>query len=132
MKATRWSSLIVLLSVLGVIAGVSCIFTVRFFLKKAGQGIAATVIGSILNSIFISVFGKRFRKTAMKLTRNENHRTDTMFEDAYISKLFLFDFVNNYASFYYVAFIVSYTRRVAVVAVATRSGARTTPHRHTN
>lgn len=35
----------------------------------------------------------------------ENHRTDTEFEDHLIGKTFLFQFVNSYASLFYVAFI---------------------------
>ena len=42
---------------------------------------------------------------AISMTERENHRTDTDFEDALIAKLFAFQFVNSYASFFYVAFI---------------------------
>jgi hypothetical protein len=42
---------------------------------------------------------------AITMTERENHRTDTDFEDALIAKLFAFQFVNSYASFFYVAFI---------------------------
>ena len=41
----------------------------------------------------------------MSLTAKENHRTDTEYEDALISKLFAFQFVNSYGSFFYIAFI---------------------------
>jgi hypothetical protein len=42
---------------------------------------------------------------AVSLTDKENHRTDTEYEDALISKLFAFQFVNSYCSFFYIAFI---------------------------
>lgn len=35
-------------------------------------------------------------------------RTDTMYEDALISKMFVFSFVNSYASLFFVAFIKTY------------------------
>lgn len=34
--------------------------------------------------------------------------TDTQFEDSMISKIFLFQFVNSYASFFYLAFVAKY------------------------
>lgn len=34
----------------------------------------------------------------------ENHRTDTEYENALITKLFLFNFVNSYSSLFYIAF----------------------------
>lgn len=35
----------------------------------------------------------------------ENHRTDTAYEDNLIAKTFMFQFVNSYASLVYIAFI---------------------------
>ena len=46
---------------------------------------------------------------AIDLTEKENHRTDTEFEDSLIAKLFAFQFVNSYASFFYVAYLKSLT-----------------------
>ncbi|CAE7679401.1 Ano4, partial [Symbiodinium microadriaticum] len=54
------------------------------------------------------VFNFIYSKVADILTARENHRTDTEFEDSMISKLFLFQFVNSYASFFYIAFIAPY------------------------
>lgn len=45
---------------------------------------------------------------AITLTNNENYQTDTQYEDALIFKLFTFQFVNSYASIYYIAFIQWY------------------------
>jgi hypothetical protein len=42
---------------------------------------------------------------AVKMTDRENHRSATAYEDALIVKLFLFQFVNHYSSFYYLAFV---------------------------
>ncbi len=41
---------------------------------------------------------------ALKLTRWENYRTQTEFDDNLIFKLFAFQFVNSYASLFYIAF----------------------------
>jgi hypothetical protein len=53
-------------------------------------GSNAQTLASILNSIQISVFNLIYSLVADKLTERENHRTDTEYEDAMISKLFLF------------------------------------------
>ncbi|CAM9522050.1 unnamed protein product, partial [Discosporangium mesarthrocarpum] len=75
------------------------------FLAKYG-----TYIGSFLLSVEIQLMNLVYKKIAVFLTEWENHRTDTQFEDNLISKLFLFQFVNSYASLYYMAFIESMTR----------------------
>ena len=47
----------------------------------------------------------------MFLTDNENHRTDTLYEDSMITKLFAFQFINSYASFFFLGFIVTYLKK---------------------
>lgn len=42
----------------------------------------------------------------------ENHRTQTKFDDALIFKLFAFQFVNSYASCYYIAFFRGVSKRL--------------------
>ncbi|KAK2168459.1 hypothetical protein NP493_1230g00018 [Ridgeia piscesae] len=42
---------------------------------------------------------------AWKLTDWENHRTQTRYDDALIMKLFAFQFVNNYTTLFYIAFL---------------------------
>ena len=41
---------------------------------------------------------------AISLTDHENHRTDTEYEDSLIAKTFVFQFVNSYASLFYIAY----------------------------
>jgi hypothetical protein len=48
-----------------------------------------------------------YGKVAITLVDLENWRTDTQYEDSLISKLFLFQMVNNFSSFIYLAFIKS-------------------------
>lgn len=52
-----------------------------------------------------------YNTVATKLTNYENHRTVTSYDDSLISKLFIFQFVNSYASFYFLAFIAPYLPR---------------------
>ena len=60
---------------------------------------------SLINSVGIQVFNAVYNIMAVTLTDNENYRTDTQYEDSLIFKLFGFQFVNSYASLFYIAFI---------------------------
>ncbi len=91
--------------VCGVVAS---IYVLRWSLQaKANASPYASTIASILNSVQITVFNMIYQVVVEKLTEQENHRTDTMFEDSLISKVFVFQFVNSYASFFFLAFIAT-------------------------
>ncbi|XP_071950659.1 anoctamin-7-like isoform X2 [Antedon mediterranea] len=68
------------------------------------QLLYASLMSTILNSTCIMTLGKIYEYVAYKLTDWENHRTQTMYEDALIIKLFAFQFVNSYTSLFYIAF----------------------------
>ncbi|RYH14491.1 hypothetical protein EON65_33545, partial [archaeon] len=61
---------------------------------------------------------------ANALSERENHRTDTQYEDSMIAKIFIFQFVNSYASFFYLAFIAQF--------VGTSRHIHTHMHNHTH
>ena len=42
----------------------------------------------------------------------ENHRTDTEYEDALIAKTFIFQFVNSFASMFYIGFIKPWIQEI--------------------
>ena len=52
----------------------------------------------------ILILGRVYARLAVKLTDMEYHRTDSQYEDALTIKMYLFQFVNFYASVIYVAF----------------------------
>ncbi|XP_040608917.1 anoctamin-7 isoform X3 [Mesocricetus auratus] len=64
----------------------------------------ASLTGSVVNLIFIVILSKVYVVLAQVLTRWEMHRTQTAFEDAFTLKVFVFQFVNFYASPVYIAF----------------------------
>ena len=107
-KRKRYSSFIISLMILLVIGCVSFIFFLQVLFTRSRnpivQGLGST-FASVLNAIQIQVLNIIYEKIAVSLTQNENYRTDTAYEDSLISKLFSFQFVNSYASFYYLAFI---------------------------
>jgi hypothetical protein len=93
-----------MLLVLGVVAS---IYVLRFSIE-AQVGTYASTIASVLNTVQITIFNYIYRGIVIKLTDFENPRTDTIYEDSLIMKLFVFQFVNSYASFFFLAFIALY------------------------
>jgi hypothetical protein len=87
--------------VVGVVAGIS---TLRIVMASTNKTMASS-IASILNAIQIQGMTVIYGAIADALTDRENHRTDTEYEDSLIAKVFMFQFVNSYASLFYVAFI---------------------------
>jgi hypothetical protein len=64
----------------------------------------ATHLGSIISAGSIVVFGKVYEQVAVVLTNVENHRTQTQYEDAQITKSFLFQAFNNFFVLFFIAF----------------------------
>ncbi|XP_042315616.1 anoctamin-7 [Sceloporus undulatus] len=74
------------------------------FLVVASASRIASITGSVVNLIFILILSKIYIALARFLTKWEMHRTQTMFEDAFTFKVFVFEFVNFYSSPIYIAF----------------------------
>jgi anoctamin-10/anoctamin-7 len=66
------------------------------------------IIASVANALQIQVFNGLYGNFAVLCTDFENHRTDTQYEDALIAKTFVFQFVNSFASLFYIAFVKPY------------------------
>uniref|UniRef100_A0A8C9SEE2 Anoctamin n=1 Tax=Scleropages formosus TaxID=113540 RepID=A0A8C9SEE2_SCLFO len=73
-----------------------------FFIFSAGR--IASLTGSVLNLLVILMLSRLYTFLAQVLTRWEMHRTQTKYEDAFILKVFIFQFVNFYSSPIYIAF----------------------------
>ncbi|KAM9852900.1 anoctamin-7 [Aulostomus maculatus] len=74
----------------------------RFFSFSAGR--IASLTGSVLNLLVILMLSRFYIALAHILTRWEMHRTQTKYEDMFIFKVFVFQFVNFYSSPVYIAF----------------------------
>jgi len=62
------------------------------------------LIGGCVSGISIVALNLIWKQLAMRLTVWENHRTHQGYENSLIIKIFLFYFINNYTSLYYIAF----------------------------
>lgn len=101
--------------ILGLLMSGSVIFTLiacviasvtGIFLWRADTSDQTTLyLISVVNAIQIQILNFVYSLVSNKLNENENHRTDTEFENALIAKSFLFKFVNSYNSLFYIAFI---------------------------
>ncbi|XP_062988335.1 anoctamin-7 [Elgaria multicarinata webbii] len=74
------------------------------FLIVASAFRIASITGSVVNLFFILILSKIYIALAHFLTKWEMHRTQTMFEDAFTFKVFVFEFINFYSSPIYIAF----------------------------
>uniref|UniRef100_A0A3P8U9D4 Anoctamin n=1 Tax=Amphiprion percula TaxID=161767 RepID=A0A3P8U9D4_AMPPE len=67
-------------------------------------GRISSLSGSVLNLLVILLLSRVYTALAHILTRWEMHRTQTKYEDMFILKVFIFQFVNFYSSPIYIAF----------------------------
>uniref|UniRef100_A0A8D8RF30 Anoctamin n=1 Tax=Cacopsylla melanoneura TaxID=428564 RepID=A0A8D8RF30_9HEMI len=63
-------------------------------------------VPSILYAALVYIMNMYYRELANYLTEWENHRTQSQFDRYRITKLVLFEFVNNFMSLFYVAFYI--------------------------
>lgn len=95
-----------------VIAELAIIFTIEEQIALVDVSITQAELAMIISALMVAVgiifFNYLFGHIALQLNDYENHRTDTEFEDALISKTFSFQFVNSYACLFYIAFFKPY------------------------
>lgn len=80
----------------------------NFFLRKFGNEGIASFMPGLLNGVLITLCDPIWRWVSLSLTRRENHRTNQLFENSLIYKRFAFQFVSNYISLFYIAFLRPY------------------------
>uniref|UniRef100_A0A8C5PBZ4 Anoctamin n=1 Tax=Leptobrachium leishanense TaxID=445787 RepID=A0A8C5PBZ4_9ANUR len=71
----------------------------------SSASLIASITGSMISLIITLMLSKVYVSLARFLTRWELHRTQTAYEDAFTFKVFIFEFVNYYATPIYIAFI---------------------------
>jgi hypothetical protein len=128
-KPTRWFSprekrrrvalswLVTSVFMLLVVAIVLAIFYLRYDLTHGADARDLTIhvkghevqlgpmISAFANVAQITIMGKIFYYISIYLNNNENHRTDIDYENSLILKSVMFQFVNNFAALFYVAFV---------------------------
>ena len=89
-----------------VIGTLALMLFIRVVLRKLPVVTAYSAeISSLLIAIQIECLNYMFSNVALALNDNENHRTDTEYEDALINKAFVFQFLNSFACLFYISFL---------------------------
>lgn len=104
---------IIITLIIIVIGVVASIFYLRIILSQMKELTAGGIqwggtLTAIINAVQIQVLNALYNVVAIHLTEYENHRTDTMYEDALIMKTFIFQFVNSFSSIFYISFVKPY------------------------
>ncbi len=103
---TRQSAVVVFLLICVVIGIVASIYIIRqTFINHGVAPDNAQTYASAINAVQIQLANAGYSLVATELTKRENHRTTTAYEDYLTSKIFAFQFINSYASFFYIAFV---------------------------
>ena len=63
---------------------------------------------ALVNSVFIRIVSWLWKKVATQLNDYQNHRTDTDYEDALVTKVFFVELINYNAGLFYVAFVKTF------------------------
>jgi len=93
-----------------VIVAVGAIFYLEILLRDDDSVVYMNMnqsknIVSGITVIQIQLLNAIYNFIAIKLTEYENHRTDIQYEDALISKTFVFQFINSFSALLYTAFV---------------------------
>ncbi|ETO02780.1 transmembrane protein, partial [Reticulomyxa filosa] len=70
----------------------------------ASKDVTTDYVVSVVNALVIMFFNNIYGVVAEKMNAWENYETETQYENNLILKVFVFRFVNSYASLYYLAF----------------------------
>jgi len=93
-----------------VVGAIAAIFALKIIMStdksfEIGGVQLGNIVASIINAFQIMIFNAIYGGMAFRLNNHENHRTETEFEDALIAKTFIFQFVNSFASMFYIAYM---------------------------
>jgi len=105
-RFVSYSALFLLM--LTVLGAVACVYLLQVMFSRSHNRFLynfAPYHASVLMAVQINIFSVIYNKTKVMLNDWENHRTETAYADALITKTFMFQFVNSYASLYYTAFL---------------------------
>ena len=97
------STIIMILCLAALIGSVFGVIFLRVFVANTNLTWGSYMI-SIANALIIMIFNGFYGKFAEVLNSWENYKTFSAYENNLIVKIFLFRFINSYASLYYLAF----------------------------
>ncbi|KAF1788966.1 Anoctamin [Phytophthora cactorum] len=113
LKRVAYSWVVISFLILIVFVLVSSIFMLTYDLTKGNDSDKlvlddykyGSIVSSVANVVQITIMTKIYNYVSIMLVDQENHRTDMEYENSLIVKTVIFQFVNNYAGLFYVAFL---------------------------
>lgn len=97
---------VILLATAGAAFMALCQFWVEdYLIEKFSYESYIVFLPSIFQALFVAVLTVFYDRFATFLTIKENHRTQSQFERYRVNKLIVLEFVNNFFSLFYIAFI---------------------------
>ncbi|KAK1930623.1 Anoctamin-7 [Phytophthora citrophthora] len=113
LKRVAYSWVVISFLILIVFVIVSSIFMLTYDLTKGNDSDKlvlddykyGSIVSSLANVVQITIMTKIYNYVSIVLVDQENHRTDMEYENSLIVKTVIFQFVNNYAGLFYVAFL---------------------------
>lgn len=76
-----------------------------YLIERFGIESYVVLVPSVCQAIFVAVLTVFYDRFATFLTIKENHRTQSQFERYRVNKLIVLEFVNNFFSLFYIAFL---------------------------
>ncbi|RMZ94526.1 anoctamin-4-like isoform X2, partial [Brachionus plicatilis] len=109
--------------VIGVIAyRVSLIMVFPRETDQTWISLMTSVSAACINLFLIIILSRFYSWLAVKLTDFEYHKTDSKYENSLTIKMYLFQFVNFYASIFYIAFFKGRFRESKIIEMCNQSG----------
>lgn len=96
-------SITIILIVIAIVSALIILKSKDYMLYRGNN--YADIVCSVINAIQIQVFNFIYAKVVKILTNMENHKTQNKYEDSFVLKTFIFQFVNSFNSLVYIAFI---------------------------
>eukprot|EP00741_Cyanophora_paradoxa_P025082 tig00000342_g24210.t1 len=91
-----------------VIGAALVIFAFRNFVYNTKGPSWGGAVGGVLFAVTINTLNFTYRKVAVMLNDKENHRTQSAYDHALALKIFVFQFVNSYVTYFWIAFVKPY------------------------
>lgn len=91
--------------IMAVIAAVVGMFVAKFIMgSMSNLASYSGFLATFLNAAQIQIMGALYSYVSLELNKYENHRTETLYEDALITKTFIIQFINSFSSMFFIAF----------------------------
>jgi len=100
------SGAIMLCCLLAVIANSAMVILIKQKMKDKFGAMGGSVGGGV-NAVTVLILNSVYNGIAYHWTNHENHQTKTQYDDSLIVKLFLFEFVNSFATIFFMAYMAT-------------------------